>query len=71
MSEEIKTLGDALPAEIARVNELIGQYRSIGPPGTFGVIMMTNSVNAAMKAMMEGDVVAMLRCYKDLQEYEG
>jgi hypothetical protein len=34
------------------------------------IMMMRASLDAAAKAMAEGDVVAMLRAYEDLKEYE-
>lgn len=70
MNAEIKTLADELPKECARVRELQGLYRSIGPPGMFGVAMMEQSLRAADQAMVTGDVVGMLRAYRDLKEYE-
>ena len=61
------TLGDALPRECARVRELIADYLGIGPAGKFAVMGMERDLQAADKAMMEGDSVAMLRVYEDLK----
>jgi hypothetical protein len=69
MSEETKTLGEALPQQMARVrDELIPAYISIGPPGTFGLLMLRQALDRAAKAMAEGDTVAMLRSYQELKE---
>lgn len=62
------TLGEALPREMARVRDIILIYLSYGiGGGTPAVIMMRASLDAAAKALAEGDVVAMIRCYEDLK----
>ena len=66
---ESTTLGDALPKEIERVQKLIPIYLSL-PMGFLAAGMMTRSINRAVRAMNEGDVVAMLRAYQDLKDYE-
>lgn len=66
----IDTLGDALPREIARVrDELIPMYQEIGAPGMPAIFLMRQSLDAATKAMIEGDVVAMLCAYEDLKGF--
>ena len=65
-----ESLAEALPREIARVQELMPAYVEIGSAGLFALAMMKNSIAVAHKAMMEGDVVAMIRALKDLKEYE-
>jgi len=57
---DIETLGDALPKEIARVREVLGYYREIGPAGAIGAMFIENDLQAADRAMMSGDVVAMI-----------
>lgn len=64
------TLGDALPREMARVREVLAIYHSIGPSGKFGAFMIEQSLQAADKAVMSGDVVAMLGAYQDLKGIE-
>lgn len=67
----IDTLGDALPREMARVrDELMPMYQEIGPPGAFALAMMRADLDAAAKAMMEGDTVEMIRRYNSLKEYK-
>lgn len=63
------TLADALPREIQRVQELLPSYDEI-PTGVFAATMMRESIKAAHRAMVEGDVVAMIRAYEDLKEYK-
>lgn len=64
------TLAEALPKEIERCQELLTQYAAIGPSGNFGAMMIRRDIAAAHKAMMEGDVVAMLRAYEALKGCE-
>ena len=66
------TLGDALPREMSRVRDkIMPLYQSIGEPGLLALAIMRAELDAAQKAMMEGDVVEMLRCYQSLKDYEG
>lgn len=67
----MESLGEALPAMITRVrDEVLPLYVEIGPAGTFAATMMRASLDLAAKALAEGDVVAMLRCYEDLKGYK-
>ncbi len=63
----METLGDALPKEMARVREVLGHYKEIGPAGAFGAAMIEQDLRAADKAVMSGDVVAMLQAYETLK----
>jgi hypothetical protein len=69
-----ETLADALPKEINRVRGIQDQFKSLrGMPNVIvepQIMMMEAEIQAAMKAMAEGDVVAMLRIYQSLKEYE-
>lgn len=67
---ESKSLAEMLPIEQARVRELLVAYKQIGPAGAFGALMLEQSLQRADKAVMSGDVVAMLRAYEDLRECE-
>lgn len=66
----METLATALPKEQARVRELLGHYREIGPAGMFGAAMIEQSLRAADAAVISGDVLAMLRAYEDLKDIE-
>ena len=71
MSDKIESLGEALPKEMARVRDVVmPQYQSIGPSGAFALMFMRNDLDAAARAMAEGDVIAMLRVYEKLKDYE-
>lgn len=60
------TLGDALPKEIERCQELLAEYRKI-PTGAFGAAMIEQDIKAAHKAIMEQDLPAMIRAYEALK----
>lgn len=70
-----ETLAEALPREMARVrDDLMPQYLALrGIPNVNvepALYLMRASLDAAAKAMAEGDLVAMLRAYEDLKGYE-
>lgn len=71
MPNEVTTLADALPAEMARVREVLGHYREIGAAGMFGAAMIEQDLRAADRAVMSGDVVAMIRALEVLRGIEG
>jgi hypothetical protein len=66
MSTNIETLGDALPKQIARCQELLKEYAALGPVGAFGYAVIQQEINTAINATAQGDVVAMLRAYEAL-----
>lgn len=63
------SLAKALPREMTRVRGLIPMYQSIGQAGAPAILMMNRALDAAQKAMAEGDVVAMLRAYEELKGF--
>ncbi len=71
MPSEVTTLADALPAEMARVREVLGHYREIGPAGAIGAAFIEQDLRAADRAVMSGDVVAMIAALKTLQGITG
>ena len=64
----MKTLADALPKEMARVREVLGHYKEIGPAGMFGAAFIEQDLRAADAAVMIGDVVAMLQAFESLKQ---
>lgn len=55
---------------MARVrDEVMPPYIEIGPAGAFALFMMRADLDRAAKAMIEGDVVEMLRAYESLKGY--
>lgn len=70
-ASEARSLGEALPAEMARVrDEVMPAYLEIGPAGRFALAMMCADLDAAAKAMAEGDTVEMIRVYESLKGYD-
>ena len=64
------TVGDALPREMARVrDEVMPIYVEIGPSGRFALALMRLALDNAARAMVEGDVVAMVRALEDLRGF--
>lgn len=64
------TLGDALPREMARVrDQVMPSYIEIGAPGAFALAMMRADLDRAAKAMIEGDLPAMIAAYESLKGY--
>ena len=69
MNSDVDTLGDALPREMARVrDDVLPEYVAIGQAGAFAAGWMRAALDAAAKAMAEGDVVEMLRQYQILKD---
>ena len=67
----MNTLGDDLPKEQARVREVLGYYKEIGPAGAFGAAMIEQSLQDADSAVISGDLAAMISAYEDLQTITG
>ena len=71
MSDDVKSLGEELPKEMARVRDhLMPIYLSIGLPGSFAVAGTRADLDRAAKAMIEGDTVEMIRVYQSLKEWK-
>ncbi len=67
----MNTLGDELPRQITRVrDELIPAYLECGPGAAITVSLMRADLDTASKAMVEGDIVAMVWICKKLQEWQ-
>lgn len=64
------TLGDDFPKQQARLRELLGLYKEIGPAGMFGAAMIEQTLRKADAAAVSGDVVAMLSVYQEMKEYK-
>jgi hypothetical protein len=66
-----ESLAEALPREQARVREILGHYKEIGPAGIFGAAFIEADLREADQAVMSGDVVRMIRAYEKLKGIEG
>lgn len=62
-----ETLGEAFPKQQARVREVLDAYKQCGPMGTFAVINIEQALQRADKAAIDGDLVEMIRSFKELQ----
>ena len=65
----MNSLATELPKEQARVRELIDIYKSV-PFGSIAAGFMEQALKEADKAVMSGDVVAMLRAYEELKGFK-
>jgi len=65
------SLAEELLKEQARVRELINIYRDsiLKGAGELAALMMEQSLQKADKAIISGDIVKMIQCYKDLKEF--
>jgi hypothetical protein len=62
-----QSLAEALPKECARVREVLGHYKEIGPAGAIAAMFIEQDLQAADQAMVSGDVIAMLQALKKLE----
>jgi len=58
---------EALQNELRRNRELLEQYQKIGRAGMFGELVIREKIKQAEAAIASGDIVAMTRCYQELQ----
>lgn len=75
-SQTRMTLAEALPREMTRVrDEVLPQFIALrGMPNVIvepQIMMMRADLDAAARALAEGDVVEMLRVYQSLKETTG
>lgn len=66
----MSSLGEDFPNEQARVRELLGLYKSLGPNGAFGALMIEQVLQRADQAAISGDVIAMIQSYQEMKECE-
>lgn len=62
------SLGEAFPQEQARVRQILGYYKELGPDGAFGAAIIEAVLQRADRAAISGDVVAMIAAYREMQE---
>lgn len=67
---EATSVGAAFPREQERVRGLLELYRSIGPAGSFGALMIEGALKEAEEAMASGDVVRIISAYAALKGCE-
>ena len=65
----MSSLGTELPVEMTRVrDEILPEYDAF-PSGRLAAAMMRKDLDDAARAMIEGNVGEMIRCYRSLKEY--
>jgi len=62
-----ESLAESLLSEQSRVREILGHYKEIGVAGDFGAMMIEESLCIAEKAVMEGDIAAMISAHENLK----
>jgi hypothetical protein len=70
MSNESTRVGEDFPKQQARVREVLGMYRDIGPNGMFGAVMIEQTLREADEAQASGDIIRILQSYQALKEIE-
>lgn len=60
---------EGLQREIDRCFDLKRIYDEI-PYGSFGAAFIQKAINEGKKALISGDVIECIRCYKELEECE-
>jgi len=74
MDDTVITLGDALPAKIREINEVIipayQEIVAVAPMTALTVAMMRRDVNAAVEALASGDLVRMIQAYTNIKDYD-
>lgn len=63
-----ETLGEALPREIERVQEIIREYELV-PGGQIAAYLMKQDIKRAHDSMISGDLAGMISAYESLKEY--
>lgn len=70
MTDESTSVGEDFPKQQARVREVLGLYRDIGPNGMFGATMIEQTLREADEAQASGDIVRILQSYQALKAIE-
>lgn len=67
----MSSVGEEIQKEIKRVRDVvIPAYQEIGPPGQLAIMIMKTSLDNAVRALAEGDVIQIIRHYEDLKAYK-
>ena len=64
------SLGERFPEEQERCRELLTSYERLGPIGTFGATHIRLTLMNADKAFASGDIIQMIRIYKEMRMVE-
>lgn len=61
------SLGEEFPKEQARVRQILGIYKEIGPAGRLGAALIEQALRKADEAAISGSILAMLLAYDELK----
>ncbi len=61
---------EGLQKEANRRREIMKQYEAIGSAGVFGAAFLKKDIQRAEQSIAGGEVVEMVRLYKELSEVE-
>lgn len=64
------TLGEQFPLEQARLRRCLWRGKAIGPAGAFYCAVIEDVLRRADRAAIGGDLPAMIRVFKEMQEIE-
>jgi hypothetical protein len=64
---EMSSLGEDFPKEQARVREVLKHYHEVGIAGVFGATMIEDVLSRADTAVMNDDIVAMIKIYNEMK----
>ena len=67
----MSSLGEEYPKEQARVREVLGIYKEIGPVGAFGAHHIEQTLKAADEAALSGDLTRMIVAFEDMKSITG
>lgn len=62
------SIGEDFPKQQARVREVLGWYKEIGPAGVIGAALIEYALQKADEAMASGDVLKILVAYEGLRK---
>lgn len=66
------SVGEEIQVEIKRVRDtVLPFYDELGPVGVYGATRIREELDAATKALAEGNVIQVLRSYEALKEITG
>jgi len=64
------SLGEEYPKEQARVREVLGVYKEIGPAGAFGAMNIEQTLREADEAALSGDLPRMIAAFEEMKLVE-
>lgn len=66
MTSIAQSVGEDFPRQQARVREILGHFKAIGPAGMFGAALIERILQRADAAQASGDIIKILVSYNEL-----